>query len=95
MTLYDPPNGWMHGFPRPYLPLPGETLAQTLLRDGYPQREIDAGGDSYCRFWTAAEEQAESLSPEDALRCTCEMPENDMQTVLLCRHCTSLLDAKG
>lgn len=52
ITIYDPPSGWRYGFPREYKPLPGETLEQTLLRDGYPQREIDACGDQlYARFW--------------------------------------------
>lgn len=49
-TLYDPPGGWRYGFPKPYKPLPGEDLETTLLRDGYPQREIDNGGARYCRF---------------------------------------------
>lgn len=53
---YDPPSGWMYGFPKPYTPLPGETLEQTLLRDGYPQREIDMGGAKYCRFMGTSEE---------------------------------------
>jgi len=48
--LYDPPLGWKYGFPRPYLPLEGESLEDTLLRDGYPQHEIDNGGAKYCRF---------------------------------------------
>lgn len=48
--LYDPPSGWQYGFPRPYKPLPGETLEQTLLRDGYPQKEIDWGGAKHVRF---------------------------------------------
>lgn len=48
--LYDPPSGWKYGFPRPYNPLPNESLADTLLRDGYPQREIDNGGARHCRF---------------------------------------------
>lgn len=48
--LYDPPSGWRYGFPKPYKPLPNESLAATLLRDGYPQREIDNGGARYCRF---------------------------------------------
>lgn len=48
--LYDPPSGWRYGFPKPYRPLEGETLEDTLLRDGYPQREIDNGGAKYCRF---------------------------------------------
>jgi hypothetical protein len=50
-TIYDPPSGWRYGFPRPYLPLPGESIAETLLRDGYPQKEIDNGGAEYVRFW--------------------------------------------
>lgn len=49
-TLYDPPGGWQYGFPKPYNPRPGESLAETLLRDGYPQREIDAGNAEHCRF---------------------------------------------
>lgn len=54
--IYDPPSGWRYGFPKPYAPLKGETLAQTLLRDGYPQREIDQGGDKHCRFLGTQEE---------------------------------------
>jgi hypothetical protein len=57
-TIYDPPSGWRYGFPKPYNPLPGENINQTLLRDGYPQNEIDRsasmwGGNSDvpCRFW--------------------------------------------
>lgn len=51
MLLYDPPSGWKYGFPKPYLPNPGETLEQTLLRDGYPQTELDRnGGAKYVRF---------------------------------------------
>lgn len=38
--MYDPPSGWRYGFPRPYLPLPNETLAETLIRDGYPADEL-------------------------------------------------------
>jgi hypothetical protein len=50
ITIYDPPSGWMFGFPRQYNPLPGETVEQTLIRDGYPKKEAEwAGG--YCRFW--------------------------------------------
>lgn len=40
--MYDPPSGWKYGFPRPYLPQPGETLYDTLLRDGYPQKKLDS-----------------------------------------------------
>jgi hypothetical protein len=51
ITLYDPPAGWRYGFPRVYEPKEGESLEQTLLRDGYPQEEIDCGGAQYVRFW--------------------------------------------
>ena len=54
--IYDPPSGWRYGFPKVYDPLPGETLEQTLLRDGYPQTEIDAGGAKHCRFWSMPNE---------------------------------------
>jgi len=48
--IYDPPEGWRFGFPRAYAPLEGETLEQTLLRDGYPQKLIDQGMAEHCRF---------------------------------------------
>jgi hypothetical protein len=51
MTMYDPPAGWRYGFPRPYKPLSGESLEDTLKRDGYPQHEIDNGGATHVRFW--------------------------------------------
>jgi len=38
--LYDPPSGWLYGFPKPYRPLPGESIEETLRRDGYPEKEI-------------------------------------------------------
>lgn len=34
--IYDPPSGWKYGFPKEYKPLPGETVKETLIRDGYP-----------------------------------------------------------
>jgi len=49
-TIYDPPSGWMHGFPRQFLPESGESLEDTLIRDGYPRK--DAGWASeHTRFW--------------------------------------------
>lgn len=36
-TLYDPPSGWQYGFPKPYEPLDGESIQDTLIRDGYPE----------------------------------------------------------
>lgn len=64
MLIYDPPSGWMYGFPKPYKPLQGETLEQTLLRDGYPQKEIDRGGAKHCRFIGSKEELDDLLRPE-------------------------------
>lgn len=54
--IYDPPSGWRYGFPKEYNPLPGETLEQTLRRDGYPQHEIDNGGSKHVRFLGSREE---------------------------------------
>lgn len=39
--LYDPPAGWLYGFPKPYKPLPGERIRDTLLRDGYPEKLLN------------------------------------------------------
>jgi len=62
ITMYDPPSGWMFGFPRPYAPLPGESIEETLVRDGYPKK--DAGwASSYCRFWDT------EVVEEFCLRC--------------------------
>ena len=36
-VLYDPPSGWMYGFPKEYKPLENESLEETLIRDGYPE----------------------------------------------------------
>jgi hypothetical protein len=50
MTLYDPPSGWLHGFPKPYKPRPGESLQDTLLRDGYPKEDAEWAS-KHCRFF--------------------------------------------
>lgn len=49
MNYYDPPEGWRHGFPRIYKPLEGESIEDTLLRDGYPEELINLA--KWCRFW--------------------------------------------
>lgn len=49
-NMYDPPDGWRYGFPKPYRPLPGETFEDTLLRDGYPEKLITIALD-HTRFW--------------------------------------------
>lgn len=48
--LYDPPSGWRYGFPKQYLPLEGESLEDTLRRDGYPESELAQGMADHCRF---------------------------------------------
>lgn len=56
MRFYDPPSGWRYGFPKRYEPLEGETLEQTLVRDGYP--DYDAGfAARHCRFWSNKDDQ--------------------------------------
>lgn len=55
MVFYDPPSGWLYGFPRPYSPREGETLSQTLIRDGYPEKDAEVGA-KYCRFIGPREE---------------------------------------
>ncbi len=49
VLMYDPPGGWKFGFPRPYKPLPGETLKETLIRNGYPPHWVTEN--ITCRFW--------------------------------------------
>ena len=38
--------------------LSGDGVRHTLLRDGYPQTEIDWGGADYVRFWTQEVEES-------------------------------------
>lgn len=57
MTVYDPPSGWKYGFPKPYKPQPGETIEETLIRDGYPQEEIEHDRASHVRFWETPSEK--------------------------------------
>lgn len=53
--LYDPPSGWKYGFPRPFSPLKGESLSDTLRRDGYPEFELKSitvdGRPKWVRFF--------------------------------------------
>jgi hypothetical protein len=57
--MVDPPQGWKYTgpdgktFPKLYHPSkePG-TMFEWLVREGYPQSEIDRLGSSFtCRFW--------------------------------------------
>lgn len=47
--VYDPPQGWLYGFPKPYRPLVGESVRDTLVRDGYPSNLADFGS-KHCGF---------------------------------------------
>lgn len=52
VQMYDPPSGWKYGFPKPYRPLPGENLVDTLVRDRYPMKEVEALGQHlFVRFF--------------------------------------------
>lgn len=53
--IYDPPSGWLYGFPRSYKPLPNESLKDTLIRDGYPAKDAEFGA-KHCRFIGPREE---------------------------------------
>lgn len=49
--MIDPPSGWKYGFPKE-LPTGVENVPAWLVENGYPQKEIDAGGEHfYCRHW--------------------------------------------
>jgi len=51
VLIIDPPSGWKYGFPKPFTKGDDEELEDWLLRNGYPQSEIDQGGAKYCRYW--------------------------------------------
>lgn len=57
VIMCDPPSGWKYGFPKP---MPEEfhnkdirfSISEWLVKEGYPQYEIDAVGDHFnCRYW--------------------------------------------
>ena len=54
--MIDPPGGWRYGFPKP-LPKDVQRNNNTLewlVKEGYPQEEIDKCGDHfYLRYWEA------------------------------------------
>ena len=54
-TMYDPPSGWLYGFPKEYKPLPGETLRETLLRNGYPEKLLSLA-EGHTRYWEEVSE---------------------------------------
>ena len=56
----DPPSGWRWGFPKVYDRVEhGSDMLAWLVREGYPQSEIDRMGDHfYVRQWPVEEETA-------------------------------------
>jgi hypothetical protein len=55
--MIDPPSGWRYGFPKE-LPADVTNILLWLVKNGYPQTEIDACGDQfYCRHWEQEEEE--------------------------------------
>ena len=56
VTYFDPPSGWMYGFPKE-LPIfndlhsPEKELKAWLLSCGYPKKDIDLAV-KYSRMWT-------------------------------------------
>ena len=58
-VMVDPPSGWQYGFPKLYDPSKEEgTMYDWLVREGYPQSEIDKyDSQFYCRFWYPEEEK--------------------------------------
>jgi hypothetical protein len=64
MLIYDPPSGWQCGFPREYKPRPGESVADTLRRDGYPEKLDPESAARYCRFWETKLEVAAPIPVE-------------------------------
>ena len=55
MKVYiDPPSGWQYGFPKVFDPVIDGDVHQWMVKEGYPQSEIDRLGKSfYFRSWQA------------------------------------------
>lgn len=59
-VMVDPPGGHRYGFPKLYDPSKEEgTMFDWLVREEYPQSEIDRYGKQnlYCTFWYPEEEK--------------------------------------
>lgn len=58
-VMVDPPSGHRYGFPKLYDSSKEEgTMYDWLVREGYPQSEIDKYGNYFfCRFWYPEEEK--------------------------------------
>ena len=48
----DPPAGWKYGFPKVYEQETDGDMTKWMLKEGYPQREIDSCGNHFhVRMW--------------------------------------------
>ena len=48
----DPPSGWKYGFPKVYDSATDGEMRDWMLKEGYPQKEIDSCGDYFfVRQW--------------------------------------------
>lgn len=61
----DPPSGWRYGFPKIYDRMDhGNDVLAWLVREGYPQTEIDGlGPQFYWRSWSVSEDEASQFRP--------------------------------
>ena len=53
LTWVDPPSGWKFGFPKLYDSAKDGSVHEWLLREGYPQKELDDM--PYFRQWEDTE----------------------------------------
>ena len=62
--MVDPPSGHRYGFPKLYDQTKEEgTMYDWLVREGYPQSEIDHyDGQLYCSFWYPEEKATDTLN---------------------------------
>ena len=61
----DPPSGWRWGFPKIYDRVEhGDDVQAWLVREGYPQAEIDRLGQQfYWRSWQASPDEIRRFQP--------------------------------
>jgi hypothetical protein len=56
----DPPSGWQYGFPKVWDPEIDHDVMAWIVKEGYPQEEIDSLGESfYFRSWDATEQSSD------------------------------------
>lgn len=56
----DPPSGWKYGFPKIFDPATDGQFQEWLIKNGYPQKEIDSCGDYFfVRQWEVEDEDSQ------------------------------------